>query len=387
MSRRHDALCPPKRVLPAHLAKHAAFPDDVMPLVEAILKEGGDTLAALRRACKDLPKDGMGYGHVYFNTRTKQVWVSVGDWEEDLDRWKRPLEKVKGVKDVRVEAEAGPPKYNGEPWLQIKKAYSPTAHALAQLTNFQPSPVNALVGGPSPLAASLTTGLLGAGLGYGAGWLGEQFLPEEQFRPGHLRKTLALAGGALGAAPGIWWGTIAHRAHPTKPGWRAWLSGWPFRPEDRGGPPPAPVADEPLPEDYLKAGAVKQAQGLYGQADQHYLSAIGSDYGVSGLTAVPIIPARDFNQAVRDDPFTPRPIMAATTGLVDSAAAWRRSPVVSPMDVGRIAVGMGSGYASGMLVGKTLGALAGLRPEAQKTLQRAGTWAGILNNIVPLAFG
>jgi hypothetical protein len=48
---------------------------------------------------------------------------------------------------------------------------------------------------------------------------------------------------------------------------------------------------------------------------------------------------------------------------------------------------MGSGYVSGLVVGKTLGALAGLKPEAQQSLQQAGTWAGLLTNVVPMAFG
>jgi hypothetical protein len=48
---------------------------------------------------------------------------------------------------------------------------------------------------------------------------------------------------------------------------------------------------------------------------------------------------------------------------------------------------MGSGLASGMLVGKALGALAGLTPGAQQTLKRTGMWAGALMNIVPRAFG
>jgi len=47
---------------------------------------------------------------------------------------------------------------------------------------------------------------------------------------------------------------------------------------------------------------------------------------------------------------------------------------------------MGTGWLSGMLVGKTLGALAGLRPESQKTLQQTGVWAGVLTNVVPKLF-
>jgi hypothetical protein len=48
---------------------------------------------------------------------------------------------------------------------------------------------------------------------------------------------------------------------------------------------------------------------------------------------------------------------------------------------------MGSGYMASKLVGATLGALAGLSPGAQQTLQQAGTWAGALKAVVPTAFG
>jgi hypothetical protein len=42
--------------------------------------------------------------------------------------------------------------------------------------------------------------------------------------------------------------------------------------------------------------------------------------------------------------------------------------------------------ARGLIVGKTLGALAGLRPEAQKKLQRMGIWSTMLGRVVPNAF-
>ena len=374
---------------------------DLMPMVEGLVKEAGSTVAALRQACRKLPP-GLGYGHVWYNPDTKVAWVSVGDWEEDLDAWRKPLAKVPGVKEVHIEAEAGPPglRDGSETWLRVKQAHSPTLRAVGQLATWVPGPTNALYGGPSPLAAALASGLLGAGVGYGAGWLGEQALPREHFRPGHLRKVLALLGAGVGTAPALWWGAVAHQHHPDTPGVRAWLSSWPFRGKDLKGPPAPEPPPEKLPDDYLgEIGntplktACDAALALLGGPEPHYkravyASPVGYDFGVGGLTSVPMIPADHFSQVVWSDPNTPVPIRSATTGLVDSASALRRGArLVSPADIGRVAVGMGSGYASGLLVGKTLGALAGLRPESQKKLQQAGTWAGLLTNLVPLAFG
>lgn len=55
---------------------------------------------------------------------------------------------------------------------------------------------------PKHLQGMLAGGVLGAGVGYGLGYLGEQLLPED-WHKGRLRKTLGAAGAALGAAPGV----------------------------------------------------------------------------------------------------------------------------------------------------------------------------------------
>lgn len=343
----------------------------VPTLLEKYARAGGAVARALRAKLKDLPA-GMGYGQVWYNPEDKRVWVSVGDWEEDFDAWKKPLESVAGVKDVRIEAECSPPKT--EPWMLIKKAYSTTLHALGQLANFVPGPTNAFLGGPSPLAATLAGGLLGAGLGYGTGTLGEAFLPEEQFRPGRLRRTLALLGGALGAAPGAWWGTVNQREHPQQPGAAAWLSSWPTHPENLKKSALA-EAYQAL-HDYLPPASARLKQ-----------AAAAFDTGLDVLNQIPVIPRDQFSGVVQQDLYTPPPVRAATVGLVDSASALRGgSPWVTPGDVARVAIGAGSGYVSGMLAGKTLGALAGLRPDTQQQLQRMGTWAGVLSAVVPLIF-
>ena len=80
------------------------------------------------------------------------------------------------------------------------------------------------------------------------------------------------------------------------------------------------------------------------------------------------------------NPGTPPASAALAAGLVHGASAARGgSNWVSPMDVGRIAIGAGSGLLSGVVAGKILGALAGLTPEAENNIKRMGIWAGGLN--------
>ena len=57
------------------------------------------------------------------------------------------------------------------------------------------------------------------------------------------------------------------------------------------------------------------------------------------------------------------------------------------MDIARVGIGMGAGYVQATLGGKVLGALVGLTPQAQRTLQGAGVVAGALKAVVPGFFG
>ena len=52
-----------------------------------------------------------------------------------------------------------------------------------------------------------------------------------------------------------------------------------------------------------------------------------------------------------------------------------------------MAAGMGSGYMSGALVGKALGTMMGMPQERQEQLKSTGLWAGMIANLVPIAFG
>lgn len=87
----------------------------------------------------------------------------------------------------------------------IKVAYSPTVRRLGEYLNFFPGNYPGDVPNhPSPVAAMLTSGLLGAGLGYGTGALLGHLLPEGY--GDNLGRTGLVLGGALGATPGALWG-------------------------------------------------------------------------------------------------------------------------------------------------------------------------------------
>ena len=105
-----------------------------------------------------------------------------------------------------------------------------------------------------------------------------------------------------------------------------------------------------------------------------------------------LIPVERLQQMIWEDPDVagrlPVSVAAATSALVEGASRQvpRETPFITPVDVARLAVGMGSGYASGLLVGKALGGLFGVSDTAQQVLRQSGAAAGIIRTFVPLAF-
>jgi hypothetical protein len=83
-------------------------------------------------------------------------------------------------------------------------AYSPTLRGAGEIaSNLLGGRLSWSVPGvPKHFQGILAGGLPGSGFNFGVGYVGEQFLPGTWQR-GKLRKSLALAGGALGAAPGL----------------------------------------------------------------------------------------------------------------------------------------------------------------------------------------
>ena len=241
------------------------------------------------------------------------------------------------------------------PGAWVKLAYSHGLRRIAETMNLVPG---RLPGGipnyASPLTGMLTGGLLTAGLGYGTGKLLTRLMPD-QWDQTAMPRTLALLGGAVGASPGALQALSAHM---------------------RG-----------------KSILSQTDDGRMAEPNRRFSVKLASDS--SGLDDLGAAPFRvdGFNRTVLDDPrvegvVAPQTQLAATS-LV-TAASYLPGPApagwVSPGQIARMAVGMGTGYASAALVGKGLGVLMGMPSSSQETLKNTGMWAGALQALVPHAF-
>jgi hypothetical protein len=341
-----------------------------------LAKEAAGPYQVIKDLMPSLPECGV---RVWYNPDAERAYLSC-PLDVDSDKqasWHIALRQVPGVNEIVYGYLVGPAA--GEPYIRVKSAQAEMADVfkpVAEATQFEPNALNKLWGGPNPLAATIGGGLLGAGLGYAGGWLAEQFLPEEQFEPGVLRRNTALLGGLAGAAPGAWHGFDQTFRGPNR-GWGAWLRPFPWHKKE---------AQSRF--NSIKEGLAKYLPEAAHELDEQWVKHADE----AGGEFAPIIPVDQFGRTIWNDlrsygGYTPPGLAAATTGIVQAASMSQGgAEFISPMDIARIGVGLGSGYLSGLVVGKTLGALAGLRPEAQQTLQQTGVWAGVLANTVPLAF-
>jgi len=383
-----------------HTQLENALWDGVPELVIKIARQTLPISMTVRELSVDLPIPGPTQ-RVWYNPEKRAAYISFPPRTKvaEVVEWHNALKSVSGIDTVNscVDKDAQPPDFNREPWVLVKRALyvDEVVGPVTQALGWKKGPLTNWMGGPNTLASTLASGLLGTGLGYGLGWLGEQFLPEEHFEPKKLRRTGAILGGLGLGLPSLWWGL--------RGGFGKHL---PFQP-DQIPQPEEQVREPQLGREvrasaklnwqqvrrdlqfWLKEASVKEGQfGAIGGLLAQQIGQLPGDPapGFAGAAFLPRLPVDAFNRLVQEDPFTPPNIRAATTGLTTAAGISANSPFISPTDIARIGVGMGSGWLSGMVVGKALGALAGLKPESQKTLQRAGMWAGFLNNVVPIVF-
>lgn len=369
--------------MPSVLINPVSMLDDIIwkcvpSEITRLVKAAAGTYSVLQDVIQHLPNIDAKVWY-YPDLEKVAFCYPVGTDSDNVAKWHIALKQVPGVENVSHGFFYLP--QGNKPFVRIKQAkplmvsdlFSPVAHA----AQWKENALNKLWGGPNPLVSTIAGGLLGAGLGYGGGWLAEQLLPEDKFEKGKLRRTTALMGGLTGAVPGLWTALDSYRNHPEHKGtWRSLIAPY---------PPPTEAAAGTIHD----AGE-KLAESL-SEVDRELNEQFMKYADEAGTSFAPAIPVDQFNRVIWNDlrsagGFTPAPLAATTTGLVQAASLSRGVDLVSPADIARIGVGMGSGYLSGMLVGKTLGALAGLRPEAQQQLQQAGTWAGILSNVVPMLF-
>lgn len=190
---------------------------------------------------------------------------------------------------------------------------------------------------PGVMSSILAGGMLGAGLGYGGATLASSFLPEDWDKE-KLKRNAAVVGGLAGTLPGVQWGSLNLFANK------------PF-----------------FSNDLLKSSA---DSGLFSFNVDDFTSTVWNDSRVANR----LLPQEQ----------------AALTGFVTGAANLPGKPTgnsyVTPLDMGRMALGMGSGYLSGAFVGRALGALMGMPTETQDKLKNIGMWAGVAKSMVPILF-
>jgi len=284
---------------------------------------------------------------------------------------KAALDRAVGVDHVRNEILSDDDISTGQ-WVKV--AYSPALVRLGEALNFFPAkdiPWNR----PSPLAAMLTSGLMGAGLGYGLGWAGEKVLPEHWQKPGRTRKSLALLGAMLGAAPGAAWGLT--NAMTDRP-----LNSNELLKEDTKAPPSFGRVDLSMLREKSSSDFVKKAFGLNDKR-----------FGSGALSPEPVNLNR-LGQVLWDIGAGPQ--TAAAT--MSSVYAAQQLPggvgpgYVTPHQTGLLGTMMGAagggikGYATGWGVGKGLGLLTGMPSSTQNSLKRTGAMLGVINSLVPRLF-
>jgi hypothetical protein len=262
---------------------------------------------------------------------------------------------------------------------QVKIAVSPTIRRLGELAHVFPSrtPITGLEG--KPIAAMLASGLLGTGLGYGAGWLGEKVLPESWQTKGTLRKRLAMLGGMAGSAVGA------------VPGLINWHEGRSFNdPTLFAGHSDSGFDGQLLPDDMLGINFKKSAAAFAAKFAEYDMSTMGGPI----QRYVPTIPLNSLGEVVGGANVDPSVAMM-TLGAVYSASQLggpRNMEAATPHQMGLLGTAIGTagggikGYLTGYAVGKGLGLLTGLPEEQQKTLQRTGLVAGMLGALATRLF-
>lgn len=244
------------------------------------------------------------------------------------------------------------------------------------------------IGGPTALTNTIVGSLAGGTLGYLGGAAAERLFPEQYLERGQLRRTTAMAGAGLGAAVPLWHAYARYR-------------------NAMAANSPTPLAEAlttPIAAPAIKAGGLVDT-GAW-EPDLDNLKFANFDTG----GYVRPVPVDAFNRAVwndvspgaaqhnrfgsrspwgsqEDSLHTPPSLAAATSGLLSGISAMHDgATLLRPSTIASGLVSAGAGLAAANIAGKTLGVLAGLTPAAQRQLQQAGVWAGVLSAVIPPIF-
>lgn len=307
---------------------------------------------------------------VYYNPCTEKVALFTENVNGDeFTNYVRVLSDVFG-KEAVADFPLHPDELND---YQVKIAYSPTLRTVGEVLQFFPSSYTGDLGG-RPLMSMLASGLVGAGLGYGAGTLTESMAPDGYKKKGRLGNTGAIIGGLTGAGIG------------SMPGFYNMMAGKSFF-DTPSYALPLKEAQALLPE----LGSVMQ-----GAIDRIFEGSEKVAFGSMAPMDGPPIRVNELGQVLWGSNANPQ-TTAMTMGLVHGASRFpdpsARPGSVSPKQVGLLGLAMGAaggglgGYLLGNTVGKTLGLLTGLPQDKQDMLVNSGVALGVINSVVPKLFG
>jgi len=262
-------------------------------------------------------------------------------------------------------------------WVKVSE--SPTIRTIGESLQFLPSKWMPGAGG-RPVASTIAAGLLGAGLGYGGGWLAERFIPQKYREKGRLPAVSALAGGLAGAGVG------------SLPGFANLLAGKSFNdPSILTYGKQAQAADELgiLYSSACKYASAAMFEGIDGEL-------LKEAFGTLSPSDSPMIRMDELGRVVWGGQST-----ASTTAMTAATmygASQMPDPralpgMVTPHQTGLLSMAVGAaggglkGYLAGYGAGKTLAALTGLPEETQNTIALTGLGLGIAKAIIPKILG
>lgn len=303
----------------------------------------------------------------------------------------------------------------------VKVAYSSAIRNIGETLNFFPGQHFGFVPNyANPLTATLTSGLVGAGAGYGLSKL-LQFIAPERYGK-NLPKTGLILGGLLGAAPGIGWG--AYNAASGKP----LLSNELFNSPPPGPdykPAPVGVWDDPNYQEPDKVKLPKIIQDNLDDPGKRHKAPpklFGGTGPLGKIVKSEYVELTDFLESVPErikeafDTFGFNQALAPNMADVNlnslGQTLWRsdispqgaamtmgtmfaaqqlpdtnsRPGVVTGNQLGQLALNAAGNYMDGVLAGTVINKLIGT-PYTRHQIGAANAAVGLISDIIPKLFG
>jgi hypothetical protein len=376
------------------------IPATIDAWVEKVAAPGYDVR---QEAAGTITASHVGY---YVDPETSRVGIFAGmAAPDDRERVKRAAHRATGSEPLFLTyQELADP---AGTWVKV--AHSPALRRAGELLNFFPGQyAEGVPNAPSPVAAMLTSGLIGAGLGYGGGRLVGAFMPEGYGK--RLGRTGLLLGGALGMAPGLAWGGV-NKLDGRRFNDPGLLDGDPADTyatamDGTNAPqhPPAPAGGNPI------QSAIESAQHTLHNAPLHRLKfgnavddvVLGAWYTAAAEKAASAFGTPDLRESHPADvnidalgrtlwDAGASPNLAATTMAGMYAAQQLPDPHARPgwatgNQLGQLAANAAGDYASGYLAGAAINTLIGT-PYRASTFGGGAAVLGVLGAVVPKLFG